>query len=357
MSHFRKEIDAIAGYTPGFQPKEAGFVKLNTNENPYPPSPRAVEAMRAAVGDSLRKYPPPMADAFRNAAARVLGTTPQRILVGNGSDDVLNIALRSFCGEGDPVAWPTPTYSLYDFLAAIQGARPVRVPFPGDYSLPPDLAATGARLTLLANPNAPTGTMVSPQQVSELAGEMDGVLLVDEAYVDFADANCLELVERHGNVIVCRSLSKSYSLAGLRVGYAVAQEPLIEGMCKVKDSYNVDSVALAGATAAIEDQPWLRRNVERIKATRRRMSAALEEMGFRCMPSHANFVFARAPEGTAASDLYRLLFERKVLVRYFNLPRVSDGLRISVGSEQEVDALLAALEQILASVKPTGGTR
>jgi len=355
MSYFRKDIDAIAGYTPGFQPKEPGFVKLNTNENPYPPSPRAVEAMRAAVGDSLRKYPPPMSDAFRNAAARVLGTVPERILVGNGSDDVLNIAVRSFCDRGDPVAWPTPTYSLYDFLAALQGARPVRVDFPEDYSVPAGLASTGAKLTILANPNAPTGTMVAPEEVSALAGGLDGVLLVDEAYVDFADADCLALVERHPNVIVSRSFSKSYSLAGLRVGYAVAQEPLTEGMCKVKDSYDVDSVALAGATAAIEDQEWLRRNVDRIRATRGRMATALEEMGFRCMPSQANFVFARAPESIEAATLYKLLFERKVLVRYFDLPRVSDGLRITVGSDEEVDTLLAALEQILASVK--GGTR
>ena len=351
MSYFRKDIDAIEGYTPGFQPKEAGFVKLNTNESPYPPSPRAIEAMRGAVGDGLRKYPPPMADAFRIAAARVLGTSPDRILCGNGSDEILTIVVRSFCGEGDVIAWPTPTYSLYDFLAAIQGARPVRVDFPDGYSLPPALATTGAKLTILANPNAPTGTFIAPEEVSALAEKVDGVLLVDEAYVDFAEENCMELVERHDTVIVARSLSKSYSLAGLRVGYAVAQEPLIEGMCKVKDSYNVDAVALAGAAAAIEDQAWLRRNVSRIKATRRRLTGALEEMGLRCMASQANFVLARAPKGIEASDLYRLLFERKVLVRYFNLPRVSDGLRISVGSEEETDALLAALEQILASVK------
>ena len=298
-----------------------------------------------------------MSDAFRNAAARVLGTSPERILVGNGSDDVLNIAVRSFCGEGDAIAWPTPTYSLFDSLAAIQGARPVRVDFPQDYSLPDGLAATGAKLTILANPNAPTGTMVPPEEVSALADRLDGVLLVDEAYVDFADANCMALVERHANVIVSRSFSKSYSLAGLRVGYAVAQEPLIEGMCKVKDSYNVDSVALAGATAAIEDQEWLRRNVDRIRATRARMTTTLEAMGFRCMPSQANFVFARAPESIEAATVHRQLFERKVLVRYFDLPRVSDGLRISVGSDREVDTLLAALEQILATVKPTGGTR
>jgi histidinol-phosphate aminotransferase len=355
MSYFRKEIDAIAGYTPGFQPKEPGFVKLNTNENPYPPSPRAVEAMRAVIGDPLRKYPRPMSDAFRTAAAKVLGTSPDRIMVGNGSDDILNIAVRSFCCEGDPIAWPTPTYSLYDFLAAIQGAKPVRVDWPEDYSLPPELAETGAKLTLLANPNAPTGTMVEPEEVSELARELDGVLLVDEAYVDFAEADCLHLVERHENVIVCRTLSKSYSLAGLRVGYAVAQELLIEGMCKVKDSYNVDSLALAGGTAAIEDQQWLRRNVAKIKATRARMTAALEALGLRCMESHANFVFALAPDGIEAAEIYQRLFERKVLVRYFNLPRVSNGLRISVGSDEEVDRLLAELEQILATVK--GETR
>lgn len=347
MTYFRENIERMEGYTPGYQPQEPGFVKLNTNENPYPPSPRALEAMRRAAGEGLRKYPPVMADPFREAAAEVFGTEPERVLCGNGSDDLLNIAVRSFCGEGQPVAFPTPTYSLYETLTGIQGARAVRLDFPPDYSLPEELARTGARLTLLCNPNAPTGTLVPPSEVSRLADRLDGVLLVDEAYADFARANCLELVDRHENLIVTRSLSKSYSLAGLRFGWAVARRPLIDGMTKVKDSYNVDAVALAGAAAAVRDQDWLRRNVDRILRTRERLIDGLEGLGFTCLPSQTNFVLARVPARTNAAEVHERLFESKVLVRYFDLPRVDDCLRVTVGSDEEIDRLLEALPDAL----------
>jgi histidinol-phosphate aminotransferase len=347
MSYFRPNIDAIEGYAPGFQPKEAGFAKLNTNENPYPPSPAVMEALRAGASARLRKYPDPVADRFREKAAEVLGTVPQRILCGNGSDDLLTIAIRSFCGEGDPVAWPWPTYSLYPVLADIQGARPVEVAFPEDYALPRALADTGARLTLVSNPNAPSGTLIEPDALEGLAAELDGVLLIDEAYVDFAETNCLGLVERCPNVIVTRTLSKSYSLAGLRFGFAVAQEPLIEGMMKVKDSYNVDALAIAGATAALGDQEWLRQNVEKVCATRERLARELAQLGFYCLPSQANFVLTRVPEGREAAEVFDRLFDRKILVRYFDMPRLDDCLRITVGSDEEVDALLEALTDIV----------
>lgn len=347
MSYFRPNINEMEGYQPGFQPKEPGYIKLNTNENPYPPSPRVIEVLRGASEQSLRKYPDPMAQKFRDAAAAVLGTTPGRILCGNGSDDILNIAIRSFCGEGDTVAFPHPTYTLYETLAEIQGARPVVLDFPEDYALPAGLATTGAPLTLLCNPNAPSGTLIAPDDVERLAKSLDGVLLVDEAYVGFADANCLELVDRCENVVVARTLSKSYSLAGLRFGFAVAREPLIEGMVKVKDSYNVDALAIEAVTAAIADQDWLTRNVERIRATRRRLADELERMGFRCWPSQANFILARVPEGRDAAEVFDRLFERKILVRYFDQPRLDDCLRITVGADDETDALLAALNEIL----------
>ncbi len=348
MTYFRSEIEAMEGYEPGFQPGGPGYVKLNTNENPYPPSPRVMEALRGASPHALRKYPNPMAQGFREAAGRVLGIRPERILCGNGSDDLLNIAVRSFCAVGDALAFPWPTYTLYETLARIQGARPLAVPFPDDYALPAGLATTGAPLTMVSNPNAPTGTLVDPGLLEELALSIDGVLLIDEAYVDFAEANCLGLVERCENVLVTRTLSKSYSLAGLRFGYAVAQEPLIEGMAKVKDSYNVDALSVAAATAAIEDQHWLRRNVERVRATRERLAAELGALGFCCRPSQANFIFARAPEGTEAEEIFRALFERKVLVRYFDAPRLDECLRITVGTEEQTDALLDALRDVLS---------
>ena len=338
----------MEGYSPGFQPREAGFIKLNTNENPYPPSPRVIEAVQEACGEAIRKYPDPMADAFRTKAAEVLGTKPERILCGFGSDDLLNIAVRSFCSEGDAVAFPSPTYSLYEVLAQIQGARSVSVEFPEDYSLPAGLAEVEARLVLLANPNAPSGTMIPREDVERLAKATSGVLLVDEAYVDFADWNCLELANSCENVVVARTLSKSYSLAGLRFGYAVAHEELIDGMMKVKDSYNVSAPAIAGAAAAIADQDWLARNVERIKATRANLVRGLEELRCFCWPSQANFVLVRMPEGHGAERVYEELFRRKILVRYFKAPRLDDCLRITVGTDEEIEALLDALREILA---------
>jgi len=347
MGYFRPNIEAMAGYQPGFQPRQPGYIKLNTNENPYPPSPRVLKALRKACGDGLRKYPDPMAELLRRQAAHVFGTVPERILCGNGSDDLLNIAMRCFCSERDAAAFLYPTYGLYETLAVMQGARPVVVQYPEDYALPAELASTGARLTLVSNPNAPSGTFVAPAELARLAEGLDGVLLIDEAYVDFAEANCLDLVPRHENVIVTRTLSKSHSLAGLRVGFAVAQEPLIEGMTKVKDSYNLDALAIAGGAAAIADTEWLRQNVEKVKATRTRLTAALEQMGFRCWPSQANFVLARVPAGQDAAQIYERLFERKILVRYFPAPRLEDCLRIGIGTDEEMDALVAALAQVI----------
>ena len=348
MSYARDNIRRMSGYTPGFQPREPGFVKLNTNENPYAPSPRAVEAMREACGESIRKYPDPLADRFREAAAKLHGVDPQQVLCGFGSDDLLTIAVRTFCGEGDTLAFPRPSYSLYEVLAQIQGAQPKGVEFPEDYSMPPGLADAGAALTMLPNPNAPSATMLPPEAVEQLARALDGVLLVDEAYVDFADRDCVGVMKSCSNVVVTRTFSKSYSLAGLRFGYALASAKLVAEMVKVKDSYNVSAPAIAGATAAIEDQAHLEQNVTRIRATRARLIEALDGLGCRCRPSQANFVLARVPDGRGAQDVFNRLFERKILVRYFDLPRLDDCLRITVGTDEQIDTLLGALGEILA---------
>jgi len=349
MRYFRPNIAEMAGYTPGFQPREGGYVKLNTNENPFPPSPRVIQSMRAACGADLRKYPDPMADEFRRAAAEMLGTRPERILCGCGSDDLLNIAVRCFCGEGDIIACPYPTYSLFDSLARIQGARMCSVDFPDDFSLPAALADTGARLVLVSNPNAPSGTVIASDELESLAGAIDGILLIDEAYVDFAEGDCLSLAEKCENVIVTRTLSKSYSLAGLRFGYCVAHEDIIVGMGKVKDSYNVSAVSIAGAVAAIRDREWMVANAEKIKANRRALADGLERLGFSCWPSQANFVLARVPDGCDANELYEELFRRKILVRYFRARRLEDCLRITVGTQEEIAKLLAELEDILGN--------
>ena len=343
----RSSVRALEGYVPGEQPLPgARVVKLNTNENPYPPSPRVLEAIRAVPPHALQRYPQPMADEFRAAASRVLGVPEGAILAGNGSDDILTIATRTFLAPGDALAYPEPTYSLYPVLAKLQDARIVTVPWAPGWSLPVEaLAATvssGARAIYLANPNAPSGTRVPVAAVEALARAFDGVLLVDEAYVDFADDHCLELALRLPNVVVSRTLSKSYSLAGLRFGFAVTRPELVAEMVKVKDSYNCDALSIAAAAAAIADQDHARGTWVKVRAERDRLTRALEGLGWSVLPSQANFVLATVPGGRAAQVLAALK-ARGVLVRYFDAPGLDDKLRITVGTSDDTDALLTAL--------------
>ena len=342
----RPNVRAMAGYTPGEQPRDDVFVKLNTNENPYPPSPRVFEAVRAALtGDRLRKYPDPLGTAFRQAAGRALGVDPDGILIGNGSDDVLTILTRAFVPEGGLVVSPTPSYLLYATLAAIQGARFRTVPFAPDWRLPSPWPACGAHLTFAPNPNSPSGTALPPEDLERLAEEVGGPLVLDEAYVDFAEANGLALARRR-NVVVTRTLSKSYSLAGIRFGFAVAEPALVRELVKVKDSYNCDVLSLAAATAALEDQESMRRTRAKILATRERMAAALRALGFDVTPSQANFVWCRRDD-RPLKPIYEELKRRKILVRYMAYEGYGDGLRISVGTDGEVDRLLGELKGLV----------
>jgi histidinol-phosphate aminotransferase len=348
MSYFRPNIDAMSGYQPGEQPRGGELIKLNTNENPYGPSPRVIEAICGAATERLRKYPDPMATAFREQAAKLLGVEPNWILAGNGSDDLLTIVTRSFVGPGELVVAPTPSYILYRSLAEIEGASYAEVPFTADWGLPDTFARADARLTFLPNPNSPSGTMISIGRVRELAGRLAGrsPLVVDEAYADFADADCIALVRELDNVIVTRSLSKSYSLAGIRFGFAVAKPPLIEGMIKVKDSYNCDAVSIAAATAALADQEHFRQNIARVRATRGRLAAAMRQFGFHVVDSQANFVWCS--NGPApARQLYEQLKQRGILVRYMNYAASGDGLRVSVGSDSEIDQLIEQLKSLV----------
>jgi len=348
MPFVRQEIAAMAGYVPGEQPQESGFIKLNTNENPYPPSP----AVRAAIDEVLRrglqKYPDPMAGAFRRRAAELLGVEPDWILCGNGSDDILTIATRTFVGQGDLLRLPYPSYVLYTTLAQIQGARSEEVPFEPDWSLSPRFAsaADGLRLVFLPNPNSPSGTVVPPETVLALAEQLPCPLLVDEAYADFAERNCMDLVARCEKILVSRSLSKSYALAGLRFGYVVAQPHLIREMVKVKDSYNCDALSIAAATAAIGDQAWLDATRAKILATRRRMTSAMRNLGFVTVDSQANFTWNVHPE-RPARPLYEELKRHRILVRYMDYPGWGDGLRITVGTDDEIDACLDCLQKLV----------
>ncbi len=340
---------AMAGYTPGEQPRpEERVTKLNTNENPYPPSPRVLEALRRAASEDLRLYPPPLTDGARLRAAEVYGFSPEQVLVGNGSDELLTMLLRALVEPGDAITYPVPTYSLYPVLAQIQGAKTVEVPFPEDFSLPPGLFGRPEPLVLLCNPNAPTGTWVPPEEVRRLARSLSGVLVVDEAYVDFADGDCLALARGLPNVVVLRTLSKSFSLAGLRVGFAFGPESLIRGLVKVKDSYNVDRLALAGAQAALGDLEHVRASVGKIQATRAQLTEGLRGLGLEPLASQSNFVFVRCGEGRAA-QLYRELKRRGILVRFFDQLGLSDALRITVGTDEEIARLLTELADVLKS--------
>jgi histidinol-phosphate aminotransferase len=346
MPDIRPNIRAMAGYVPGEQPRGNDFIKLNTNENPYPPSPRIFEALRAALtGDRLRKYPDPMGTAFRQAAGRVLGVDPEAILIGNGSDDLLTIITRAFVPEGGLIVSATPSYLLYRTLAELQGARFQTVPFTTDWGLPSPWPVRGADLTFVCNPNSPSGSALPPPMMEGLAEEIAGPMVLDEAYVEFADTNGLHLTQRR-NVIVTRSFSKSYALAGIRFGFAVAQPALVRELGKVKDSYNCDVLSLTAATAAIEDQEYLRSTRAKIVTTRTRLMASLKQLAFDVTPSQANFVWCRRSD-RAVKPIYEELKRRMILVRYMLYESYGDGLRITVGTDAEIDRLLEELKGIV----------
>ncbi len=348
----RPTIREMHGYTPGEQPAPGErIVKLNTNENPYPPSERVMQAIAGASAELLRRYPNPTADLFRDAAAKLHGVTRNHILAGNGSDDILTIATRTFIPPHGILAFPDPTYSLYPVLAKLQDAKSLPIPWDRDWSLPTAaLAASNAQAIFLANPNAPSATFVSPLKVADLARKFSGLLLVDEAYADFADDNCASLVDEFPNLVVLRTLSKAYSLAGLRFGYAIAQPNVIAQMMKVKDSYNCDALSIVAATAALEDQAYARSTWDNIKAERTRLSAELTQLGWTVLPSQANFVLASVPTGDGKS-MYQGLKEQGILVRYFDLPGLKDKIRITIGHSHENNALLAGIKMLTAAGK------
>jgi histidinol-phosphate aminotransferase len=334
----------MTGYVPGEQPAPGErVIKLNTNENPYPPSPAAMAVLRELDPDRLRRYPDPVSTPVREAAARALGVPAEWVIVGNGSDDVLGMLFRACAGPGRPVAYAMPTYVYYRTLAAIVEAEVIEADFDEDYRLPADaLADADAALTFVANPNSPSGTLTPTAELAALAERLTGLLIVDEAYTDFAEENALSLVADHPNVVILRTLSKGYSLAGLRVGFGIARPELLPHLVKVKDHYNLSAAACAVAAAALADQDHMLANAERVKASRARLAERLTRLGWRVWPSQANFLLARPPAGEA-KEVYGRLKARGILVRYFDQPRLDDKLRITVGTEEENDSLIRAL--------------
>ncbi len=337
----------MQAYVPGEQPTGGTYLKLNTNENPYPPPPALLDRVRDACSAELRLYPDPEARAVRQRMAALFGVRPEQTMVGNGSDELLGILMRSFVDPDDVVAYAHPTYSYYQQLVQTQGGRSVRVDYPDDYALPEDeLVAANAKLTLLVNPNAPSGTLLAQDRVAALARRVRGLLVVDEAYVDFADGGAIPLLADAANLVVVRTMSKSYSLAGMRLGMAFAHADLMTGMAKVKDHYNVNRLSLLAAEAALDHIDDMRRNATRIVATRTWLTAQLRHLGFFVWDSAANFVLCRRSEPSAQA-IYAALKERRILVRHFATPRLQDCLRITVGTDEQAAAVVAALADIV----------
>lgn len=343
-------IRSAAPYVPGEQPKDRKFIKLNTNENPYPPSPKAVEAMRQAAGEELRLYPDPACTGPRAAAARRFGLTPEQVFVGNGSDEVLAFAFQAFFNSnGKPIVFADVTYSFYPVYAAYFQI-PVRIsPLRADYTLNTEdfLGDNGG--VVLANPNAPTGIAPGLDAIRRiLDANPDVVVLVDEAYVDFGAESAVPLIQAYPNLLVVQTLSKSRALAGLRVGLAMGHENLIQALCCVRDSINsypVDRIAQAGAAAALEDGAWFEETRRRIIAARERAALRLRGLGFTVLPSCANLIFIRHPD-RGGRELLDGLREWGILARWFDQPRTRDWLRVSIGTDEEMDALCAALEEL-----------
>jgi histidinol-phosphate aminotransferase len=333
----------MVGYIPGEQPQQAGFIKLNTNENPYPPSPLVLEAIRRAGNDRLRLYPDPVARTFCETAGRRLGVSPDSILATNGSDEALTILVRACVGQGETMVAPLPSYGLYGVLADIQGCELRSIPWNENGSLPTDFTRS-ARLALITNPNSPTGTMLPPSEIRAIAQQASCLVVADEAYVDFAEQSSVPDIASTERLVVTRTFSKSYCLAGLRFGFIVAQPAIIASLMKVKDSYNVDAISIAAATAALQDEAYFQECRRKVLATRQRMTDRLIDLGYTVTPSHANFVWME--RATPLRPIYEELKRQHILIRYFMLPGEREGLRISVGTDAEIDACLDALTKL-----------
>lgn len=341
----RKSVQKLDAYTPGEQPKRPGLVKLNTNENPYPPSPHVAEALAAIPQESLRLYPDPVSTALRQAIADLHGVGIEQVFAGNGSDEILALCTRAFVEDDGSIGYFTPSYSLYPVLTAIRNVPGIAYELTESFEWSEQDPAP-ASLFFLANPNAPTSMLFATARVQQFCQTFPGVVLVDEAYVDFARESCLELARTLPNVLVMRTLSKSYSLAGIRCGYVVGAEPLISALFKIKDSYNLDRFTQAVATAAILDQTHMHANVDRIIATRNRLAMVLNQIGFAVCPSDANFLWVRH-ESRLAKEIFKALKAAGILIRYFPGPRTGEYIRITIGTDGEIDRLVTEIKKLL----------
>lgn len=344
-------VSQLKPYVAGEQPKIANLIKLNTNENPYGPSPKALTAIREAADDRLKLYPDPASTALRESIARLHGVSIDEVFVGNGSDEVLAHVFNGLLKHDKPLLYPDISYSFYPTYSLLYGIDAVEVPLRPDFTIDFADYERDCGAIIFPNPNAPTGIAVAREAIERLASSKpDTVIVVDEAYVDFGAETAIPLTRRYPNILVVHTLSKSRSLAGLRVGFAIGQRPLIDALERVKDSFNsypLDRLAQAGATAAMDDEAWFEQSRLKVIDSRERLVAALEGLGFVVLPSCANFVFASLPDRDGAL-LQQELRARSVIVRHFAKPRIDQYLRISIGTDAECDALIAALSDILS---------
>jgi histidinol-phosphate aminotransferase len=339
----------MKGYVPGFQPPDvASWIKLNTNENPYPPSPKVAEAILAEIGSdgaALRTYPSASSQKLREVAGTLYGFDPSWIIMANGSDEVLNNLIRACAGEGEDIGYVHPSYSYYSTLAEIQGAIVCTYGLSDSFTIEAFPDHYGGKLFFLTAPNSPLGFAFPLEYIEEIAQNCGGLLVIDEAYADFADWNALELVKKYDNVVVTRTLSKSYALAGMRLGLAIARPEIIAALDKIRDHYNLDRLAQAACVAALEDQPYFRESCRRIIETREWFSRELTAIGYDVIPSQANFIFASPPDRNG-QRVYDSLYGRKILVRLLSDPLLVHGLRISIGTRGEMETTLAAMTEI-----------
>jgi histidinol-phosphate aminotransferase len=348
MGYFRRFLDGLEAYVPGEQPRSyEGVIKLNANENPFPPSLKLAEVLTPGRIDELRYYPDAVSRELRRRLASLYGVSADNVFVGNGGDEVLRLIVQATVDPGDRIRFPYPSYVLYRTLAEIAQAEIREVDLTEDFQLPADFETNIGSLTFLCSPNNPTGNCLRRGDILRVieAAKGKGIVVIDEAYVDFSEQNMIPLAMQHENVLVLRSLSKSYSLAGLRVGVAVAHYDIISALFKLKDSYNLNFLSQILAMAALDDKESMRENVKRIRESRAALGGRLENLGFRVWPSDANFLLVEHPK-TAAVEIYHRLKEKNILVRYFNERRLESTLRISVGREDENAALIEALNEI-----------
>jgi histidinol-phosphate aminotransferase len=361
MSFERDNIRRMQGYASGEQPDDDRTIKLNTNESPYPPAPAVQDVLNSFDPASLRRYPPPTANAFRDIAATLHGVERENLIATRGGDELLRLLITTFVDPGQHIAMSSPTYSLYPVLAQIQDCPILQIPLGDDWGLAEDFCqqvnAQNAKLTLIVNPHAPSGRLMHRDQIAYLAANLDSVLLVDEAYIDFVDPhlnhNCLSLIQQFDNLVFLRTLSKGYGLAGLRFGYGIATATLIQPMLeKTRDSYNLDLLSQTIAGAALQAQSYAQYTWQQVRLERQRMIVALQHMGLTSADSQANFLLTQVPPNRAlnAANLYLALKADGILVRYFDQPRLNDKLRLTIGTPNENDQLLACLAKHLSVI-------